>query len=884
MKKKVIGGIAVCFLACFVGGVCFTQTTEKASASTVEKTVLSESFNSENLSNDWTVSQAKIHTYYNAMRFNGGYYWHGAVCLNEYLKDDYNKFVMEVQLSDYAFDSWFAFAFGGEKTTTAFHEYDGFLDMKTNNVALVYSEENYDHSRMQTTNGINAFEKMRERTKIEIIFDETQDNRYDCTLSYTFADGSNLDFSWENVRINEQNSYFALNGSKMVLDILDFKIENRDGENLFHDDFSQNTMTYETDDPSKGNWHITGGYGERELFIGQIGVLDISQKDASAVYKNPLVNPVKTNEAHRFTWLTCIDSLCVGETIGIGLGLKDTSSAVDEKIFIGITALDEDTGAFVLYKDGKLKKTAGRFSLNTMQIGTGVYLPTEVVLTYDYSVKINLGTTTCVFENVNYEGYWGFGSICENEQMQSRVYFDDVALHSFNSVYHASADASNSFSGIKETDGIESYYINKNEWFLGPNVEIKENRFAFDDPRDCTVLFSQSGPYSSFGVRKKYDEFIVRFDATLMSDGMNGQAFGLTFNKSSFFTNIENSTGVGFIYNGYDESNIRSMVRGYNCFTQDGAVELEIDQTHFWKDKETRYNFMFIVRNRSVEVYFKEDGEDISKLSLLRAKFTDVDTDGYVSVFGTGGISFGIYNYNITNIGLQTQTESETPVRTDFSSGLNGGLQTTGSLVNGALALENGQTLSLKEEGIYYLSRFKVCEADGVFKVKFSQNNEVIFDGENNRIGFTQPSLPTEYISLPSGRNFAFDSGNTVVELKILRNRVEVGFYAQGESADRLYETVASYTFGELFTLSKWQLIAGGKLIVDEFRAYNLDLNYPAEKTDYSPEHDKVSAWVEKEVDESEKGCGSTLSLTGLPLLGLATGIAFARKKRKGER
>ena len=175
-----------------------------------------------------------------------------------------------------------------------------------------------------------------------------------------------------------------------------------------------------------------------------------------------------------------------------------------------------------------------------------------------------------------------------------------------------------------------------------------------------------------------------------------------------------------------------------------------------------------------------------------------------------------------------------------------------------------------------------VCEADGVFKVQFSQNNQVVFDGENNRIGFVENGK-TEYISLPSGRNFAFDSGNTVVELKILKNQVQVGFYAQGESADRLYEVVASYTYTELFTWSKWQLIAGGKLTVDEFRSYNLDTDYPAEKTDYSPEHDKVSAWIEKEADEKDEGCGSTLSLTsGLTLLCVAT--AFACKKRKEER
>lgn len=883
MKKKIINCFAIGALACIVGGTCFfAHKTDKAVASTVERNTLTESFNCDTLSNDWAVSQAKIHTYYNAMRFNGGYYWHGAVCINEYLKSDYNKFVMDVQMVDYAFDSWFAFAFGGEKPTTAFHAYDGFLDMKTNNVSLVYSEENYDHSRLQSSGGVNLFDKMREQTRMEIVFDETQENRYDCTLSYLFSDGSDMQFTWENVAINEGNSYFGLNGSKVVLDILDFKIENGAGETLFHDDFAKDTMTYETEDPSSGKWHITGGYGKNELFIGQIGVLDISQKDASAVYKKPIKNPAKTNEAHRFEWLTRIDSLSQNEVIGMGLGLKSANSAIDEKAFIGMTALDEDTGAFVLVKDGEIKKTAGRFSLTSMQIGTGSYLPTQVILTYDYSVKIKVGNVECVFENVNYEGYWGFGSVCQNKSMQSKAYFDDLNAYAYDSVYHSSPDMSNNFSGIKETEDMTVYYINGNEWFLGPQVELKENWFAWDDPKDCGVLFSQCGAYSCFGARKKYDEFIVRFDLVVMSEGVNGQAFGLTFNKSSFFTNIERSTGVGFLYNGYNEDNIRSMVRGYNCFAENGQAELEIDGTHFWKDNETRYNFMFIVRNRSVEVYFKEESEDISALSVCRGKFTNVDTDGYVSVFGSGGVSFGLYNYNITNIGLQSETESVDPVRTDFSSSaVNSGLETTGTLANGALSLENGQTLSLKKEGSYYLNRFTVKDAKGGFKVKFSQNNEVIFDGEHNRIGFAEDGK-TEYLDLPKERALEFANGNTVVELKILGKRVEVGFYKQGESADRLYQIVASYLYENDFVFSKLSLVSGETLTIGDFKAYNLDTDYLTIKTDYSPEHDAVTPWVEKEGAGENTGCNSTLSFVGgMPVLLVAVALVGKKKKER---
>ena len=64
------------------------------------------------------------------------------------------------------------------------------------------------------------------------------------------------------------------------------------------------------------------------------------------------------------------------------------------------------------------------------------------------------------------------------------------------------------------------------------------------------------------------------------------------------------------------------------------------------------YNVMFVVKNRTVRVYFKEENEPVEKLAICRAEYRDVDTYGYPSVFGRNGISFDLTELKITNLGL----------------------------------------------------------------------------------------------------------------------------------------------------------------------------------------------------------------------------------------
>lgn len=848
MKKK-IGIAACCFAACLIGGaVALTKnTTITADASTKETLVFTENFNDKEFSALWSEKDASLHADYDAMRFNGGYYWQGAVVLNAYEKADYNKFVFDMQLAEYEMDSWIAFAFGGEEVSSSFFEYDGFLDMKNTNVSLVYSVENFEHTRLYSAQEL--FSKMKAgKTQVEIVFDKDEKGTYTCELGYSFADGTSYGFAWEEVEINENKKYFAFNSANVVWDLIDFKVLDKEGNERFHDDFTSPTLTYEADKAENGNWHVAKAYTQEEIYVGKIGALEIS-KAGGIIYHEPLMNTAETDTVHRFTYQLRVDELAEKDVIGFGFGLKTQESALDETAFVGVTKTSETAAALVLVKNGEIKKTAMRFPLEALALGEGKFLPVEIRLTYNYGIEVEFAGQIATFASINYEGYFGVGGVALDGEMDSVALVDDLSMFSRNALSHSSKDASNSFAGTKTTEEGTSYYLDKNKWFIGPKVKLK-GYFAWDEAGDQAILFSNSNAYSCFGYRARYDEFIVRFDVTMKSLGSNGQAFGLSFNKSSFFTNIEKSTSVGFMYNGYDETNIRSMIRGYNCLSESGAAEIEMpDETHFWKDTETRYNFMFIVKDRSVEVYYKEDGADISQLGICRAKFVDVDTDGYVAVFGSGSASFALHDYSIVNIGEGASWDSEAPTREHFEDGtLAGTLLASGetSGEKGIMTLKNGASLQETAAGNYYLAQLKVTDAEGAWKVGFSTSNEVLFDGEQNRIGFIENGKTT-YVNLPSDRKLINQNGATMVALNIIGNTVKVGVRGESEAADCIYKTVASYEYESAFAKGNFTITSGTLLSLDEVKIYHLDCDYTAQKTDYDPADDEVTPWVEKE-------------------------------------
>lgn len=905
LKLAVAGCLAIILSMSNAG-----QYMLESQASTVRKDVLDETFNSTELPAGWLAEDALFNSDYNAMRFNSAYYWAGAVVLNAYEKQDYNKFEFDVTLGEYTSDSWIGFAFGAETPTATWDLYDGYVLMNPSVVSVV-DLKNIDQSTAANVQSADSlFEKLTQGSAtITIEFVKNAKDNFDVTLKYVFADKTESSFAWSNIRITDSNPYFAINSSKTLWDITNFKVLDKDGNVSFHDDFSEPALTYSTDDYANGNWHICSAYTEKDIYVGPIGKVKLAKKNSKMIHRTALEASVDSEYIYDMSYLIDVESLAENSVFGMGFGMSSQESDLDETAFLGITKLDDEKGAFVLVKDGEIEKTVSVFAMERIAEGDGKFEEVSVQINYDFSVSVKLGKLTAKFKNIRYDGYWGFGNVSLGGEDTSVVFVDDVTMHAYEVVRYNAQDASNNFAGTKteEVDGINisDYYINEQKWFLGPKISQK---LYIEGDTETGILFNMSNPYSCFGYREKYDEYVVQFDVVVngLTESMldesytgaefNGQAFGLAFNKSSFFANAENSAFVAVFYNGWDPNNIRTAIKGNKCTTEDGALEVELENTdlHLWKDDQTKYNFMYIVRDRSVEIYFKEDSQPMSELGICRAKYVDVDTDGYATVFGTGNASFTLSNYRIVNIGADAIEAgcSTFSLREDFSKEkitdkitLDG----NAAVKDGALQLKKGAGFYTSEQGTHYLMDFDVSDIKGNFEIDFSNGNVIIFNKENRSIGFVEGENTT-FVELPKNRDFSRDGYATKIGISLIGNKATVGLVSVGESHDFLYEPVAEYSWAQNFVKAAVILKSGEALTVDNLNVYKLDNDYTAERMDYSPDEKVPDMWVVKDKvvgENTASGLWTTILVIAAVVVVAAVAIVMVvivKKRKRGEK
>ena len=887
MKKRIITALVAvgCVLTALGGGLISEPQTAKASVS--NRIVTEEYFNGDTLSNEWKATGATLDSEYSAMRFDGAYYWEGAIALNAYELKDYNRFVAELKVIEYESDGWFALAFGGENLGKAFFEYDGYFRFQNANACLVYSEGGFAATQVQTA--AQAFAKAKEgRATLETELIKAEDGNYDVTAKWGFSDGSEQSFSFTDVAVSNAKKYFALNSSGMVWDLIGFKAYDQTGAEIFSDDFTKNTLTYVTEDSSNGNWHVARTYAEDEVYVSKIGAASLSEAGARLVHASPLVNPVQADEAYRLRFSLLKAELPVGTSFGLGVGLKTQEGALDSGTFLGVTRRDADTCAIVR-RTGEAEETLLHFPAALLVNADGA-METEWVFSYDFSVRITLGTQKVTARSVAYEGYWGFGVLGTG----ANVRVDDLCLTEYGTVYFDTEDASNSFDGVKKWEAYgenyTNYYIDNTKWFLGPGVHLS-NWTAKDT--GGKLLFSNATAYSCFGYRGKYDECIVRFDLTMASGGVNGQEFGLSFHKSTFFTHPERSTSVGVFFNGYGAED-RSAIKGYNCLTAEGMKETEMAGTpvHFWKDRTTTYNVLYLLRNNAVEVYFKESTAPDTELSVCRARFVDVDTSGYLSVYGLNGISFSISKFSVTNIGRTANGESPAALRSDFSGALPNALKTENAEVkDGALVLGENGSVGFSGNYGFSILNFDLLTPSGTVFVELGNDRAIGFDFTAKKITFTQ-SGTTQTAEFPSNRNFASCSALTV-DIRLQNGTAKIGLRHDSEAADKIYDEVASFAYLQA-EIENVRITSATGAKIDALKAYALTGDFYAATVDYSPEFDEATAWIPKTETMSKPKYGKSEKTNVGLIIGLSVGgvivaagiivtVIVLSKKKKGE-
>ena len=281
------------------------------------------------------------------------------------------------------------------------------------------------------------------------------------------------------------------------------------------------------------------------------------------------------------------------------------------------------------------------------------------------------------------------------------------------------------------------------------------------------------------------------------------------------------------------------------CTFDDGTKAKKIEDYHFYKDQETKYNFMIVARNRTVYVYFKEDSEDISKLGICRAVIPNVNTDGYVSIFGVSGVSFDIFNYKLTNIAPEATEDSTIALRESFNNQtMSDKLVTEGSATvkDGAMQLSNG-SVAMKNNSRYYIANFTVLNSNADISMSFSDNKSVILSKDLNKITVNDGSKKTEFdvskYNLP-------DLKNTQIQLILQYDALSIAAKGVYEPSDKFATPIVEYTFANPVAegILKW---TSDDALIDDISVYALDHSYKAANVSYEADPNDSEIWIKKE-------------------------------------
>ncbi len=876
MKRRKIMGLlsGLCALTAILGGAAIAPV--RAEASVKEEEVLVEQFYSEELSQNWNLHTASFYDQGNALHFTKAAYYGSAVILNGFKLTEDTKLVLDVNVEDYANNSYINLYIGGKTETTSVTGHSTQLALRDKTIRAAENDgaKNYTQNAKVVNTGKSIFSLGNGDFTItfHIKVADAVRKEYDITVDYSVDGESQYSATFENYEM--VGKYIGFDNSSNISWNLK-SIQAYDGEDnlLFADNFAKDTVTEPTESASMGNWHITGNFTKKDIYVSKIASLRSDRTNAYAVNKNQLVNRNQVKTEQRLTFDVYFDEFAENTVAGVGLGLPTETAAADGGVFLGVRKTDGEMAEFVSVTGGEVTATDVRFPLSELVNNLG---KCSLLCANNGEVSFSIGENSVTFKGINFEGYWALGQYALTENAASVLRFDNVNLFSNKKVDYASNDVSNNFSGIKVDDfGEEDYYVNTQKYYLGPKVSLAQKGRFVEYP---FVSFQTSTAFSCFGYREKYDEFICEFDFINLSQ-IKYQAFGLSFAKTVIGTRIaeEYNPAVGFIY-----TNSATSLKTYGCKTTQGKSEVPIQEYNFFGDTTTKYNVMFIVRNRSVEVYYKEDGQPVSELGILRAKIEDVDTDGYVTVWGTNSASFQIYDFKITNLNETCLDSSALAIRERFTDEKVDDrltLQGNTTIAENALTMRKDATLSMKEEDSYYQVRLGVEEIKDSLSLRYSGDKSLKISA-SGEITSVENGGETK---LAFAREMDFSRPITL-EVRVQGQNLQIGYREEGEVTETLYQPICTHTLTTAATKGKLTLAASDEIVLTKVDIFSLSDLYEAQPTDYIGNEDNLSPWVAKPLKQEEGSSCSSNAYTGATFGIFAAVLVGVFKKRKEDR
>lgn len=848
-----------------------------AHASVRKSEISYNDFSGENAAEDYAFTNTEIFKEYDALHFSACNLYGAAVALAAQPLGEYAKYVFEIKPISASADSQIWFSFGGAEVYAAQYKYEQCLWIQDSNTALcandgekfVSSEENVKYYPFEKT----LFTGDSAEIKIELTAKRTRAGEYTVTAEY-FSDDSAFDikYAFENVAL-EENGYVALRGVNFAFDMLKFAVKNEAGETTFSDDFSENSLAYYGESGSGKAWRANSAeLSEKQVRAGVTGKLKLSG-DSSATNLHAIENDGKTTDKAEISFLLTKSEWKGSARFAIDFGATEKTPA--EKIQLVAERTEGAAGAeaeysFSCFENGKKKRSFGKAYFTESEFSQGV--PVKILCGGDYSLTAEVFGRSLTVKNVDYDGC--FSLVTQANGGEIAVFADEIALNIYEEISYVQPDVSNDFCGVKTDEtGVELPYINRQKYFLGNGVTLE----------DGYLSFYESNAYSNFGVIGKYSEFAVAFDAEVNSTGVNGQKFGLSFAKSSPAIYYENCNSIAFFYNGFGES-AKSGMKGYGCRLENGETQINELEDHFFPTIKTengqtkksmqKYNFLFVAQNNAVEVYYKKAEEPQEKLSVLRAKFTGVNTDGYVTLFGSDGVGFDVTNFRMIDLSVTAKAENGVDDLRDYTSSASKNFGSEG-LSFGVSGNSRAAIGLSKAQGAI---EFALKNAAG-------EKAALTLKNDGKTVEFTLGGR-AETASLPQKINLK--NGYTNFELRISNGKISLGVAKESRPAEEIYSNRAGFSLDSFAPVSA-EMVCEEGAEATFLNAYDFTKKYKAARADFEADPDNGNPWIVKNtVIESAQKKSDTwknvLAIAGGVLLavgGIAVAVAaIGRKKR----
>lgn len=800
-KKSILCLIAIAVFS--VAAFAFALNPAAVNAATNRVVSYTDDFTGERLSDKWITDGAELNCEYSALSLVNFNLWGPSVNLVNHRVEKNSVITFEaINIGGGA--SWLGFAFGMTAPSSRVYYADGLIVMSSsaNAGTSLMTKDGAELSQKTMNNHEKTNKTVFSGTNVKTTVVIKIDDNGDITLSSGLSGGTLNEIIKFSGAFTEGYIGFAGMGGTSA-DITSFKIE-KGGAVAYSDDFMSSKIGYTSTGTAGFDWFVSYYYGEDNAYIEPSNNVKFT-KDAILTYADAVKSESDKENQSEISAKIRFSEFKNGSYFGLGCGLGYGSNRVDDGNFVGIYKTnDRYYLAHIAY--GKIKNCSKEISVEE-GISAG-YTSFKAIFKNGDRVAVTVNDYEYIFDECAYDGYFAFGGSSDEEYT---VYLDDVTVADYSYYSADSDDTVMNFNGVKreydaETDEeYVSFYLNKYEYYVG--TQIKQSVYR-DKNKDGYLNFTGTTETSVFVPKRVYGESIIRFDIKVTDNAKTdkkweriGVCFGLTsayFKPTSapFFcfqrNCIKGSDGE------YSDQTVTYGANMSDYFDGNAAASCEYN---IWEDTETVYNVMLIVENGEVRVYYKKDGEPNENMEILRRKFKNASTYGYIGFFGYNGASFRLDNVSVTNINPNKKTNETANVEKKESAAISTNtllLSKVRSGENGVLKLSvGGKKITLSGNG-----------------ATFGEGITVLTDD------FKKQSL----------------NGTLTLRVELFGNEFTVGI-RNGGSENKLYIPVITGTIDGK-TDGNVTLAASGDASVITSKSYSLDGKIQLENVDYDEEYE----------------------------------------------